>query len=221
MVGSAVGISMIARLLGAGRKGQVVAALFVLTLPMGIMQGSSTQNDYVVTLWLVCCALFLLLLGENWNVRLGVLAAMSFALAVLTKGTGLILGLPMVLLWVVFFEKVYLRKVLVLTLVIISCVALNAAFYARMQAINGNLFTAYRLGGVTSVEQINVGAVASNAMRNAAMQLSLPWEAWNRAVESTVNSAHHYLKLDPQDGNTTMSVEKPTVRYSLVYLPYW
>ena len=60
MLGSLVGVSLIARELGASPGGQLFSAFFCVTLPMGILQASSTQNDYVVAFWLVCLAYTLL-----------------------------------------------------------------------------------------------------------------------------------------------------------------
>jgi hypothetical protein len=54
MVGSVVGASLIAQQLGAPARGQVLASILVATLPMGILQASSTQTDYVLSLWLTC-----------------------------------------------------------------------------------------------------------------------------------------------------------------------
>ena len=60
MAGSLLGVSLIAQQLGAGVVGQVLAVVFAATIPMGILQGSSTQNDYVVTFWLICVAYYTL-----------------------------------------------------------------------------------------------------------------------------------------------------------------
>jgi 4-amino-4-deoxy-L-arabinose transferase-like glycosyltransferase len=38
----------------ARRLGGRLAALFCATLPMGILQSTSTQNDFVVAYWLAC-----------------------------------------------------------------------------------------------------------------------------------------------------------------------
>ena len=47
MVGSLIAVSLIAARLGADKRGEVLAAVVAATIPMGILQASSTQNDYV------------------------------------------------------------------------------------------------------------------------------------------------------------------------------
>ena len=63
MAVSLVGVSVIARQLGAGPRGQLLSAFVCATIPMGIMQASTTQNDYVAALWLVCLTSALLATG--------------------------------------------------------------------------------------------------------------------------------------------------------------
>jgi hypothetical protein len=56
MVLSLIGVSWIAKQLGANRFGQLLAVVFTATIPMGIVQASSTMTDYVVSFWMVCVA---------------------------------------------------------------------------------------------------------------------------------------------------------------------
>lgn len=45
VAGSLIGVSLSASELGADRRGQILAVLVCATLPMLVLQGSSTQND--------------------------------------------------------------------------------------------------------------------------------------------------------------------------------
>ncbi|MHC5831404.1 MAG: glycosyltransferase family 39 protein, partial [Nostoc sp.] len=58
MIGCIIGVSLIARQLGADLRGQVFSAVVTATIPMGILQASSTQNDYVIAFWVVCLAYY-------------------------------------------------------------------------------------------------------------------------------------------------------------------
>jgi hypothetical protein len=133
MVGSIVGVTLIAQQLGATRRGQILAAVVCATIPMGILQGSSTNNDYVVALWLVCFAYFALLTMQAGaslaNIsRLGV----SLGLAILTKGTAYFFAFPFCI-WLALWGIVTLRwkiwKPLLMALTI--ALAINLGHYIR------------------------------------------------------------------------------------------
>jgi hypothetical protein len=52
--GSIIGISKIASHLGMKKRMQIVSALFFATVPMAILQASSTQTDLVETIFIIC-----------------------------------------------------------------------------------------------------------------------------------------------------------------------
>ena len=57
---SCLGVSLIAKELNCNTKYQTLSALFCATVPMGIMQSTSTQTDYVTSMWIVLMVYFLL-----------------------------------------------------------------------------------------------------------------------------------------------------------------
>jgi hypothetical protein len=102
MGASLIVVSLIARRLGAGGAGQVFAALFCVTLPMGILQATSTQTDYATAFWLLCLAYFALLAHQRKPSAVEwVLLSLVVALGVLTKGTYYTFALPF-LVWLLF-----------------------------------------------------------------------------------------------------------------------
>jgi 4-amino-4-deoxy-L-arabinose transferase-like glycosyltransferase len=58
MLSSLIGISLITKELGGNKTAQVISSLFCITLPMGILQSTSTQTDYVASLWIVIMVYF-------------------------------------------------------------------------------------------------------------------------------------------------------------------
>lgn len=103
MVVSLIGVSLIAKQLGAQSRGQILSVVFCATIPMGILQSSSTNNDYVVSLWLVCFAYFTLLtLREGATLANTCLLGASLGLGILTKGTAYIYAFPFCL-WLAFW----------------------------------------------------------------------------------------------------------------------
>ncbi|MEX0787182.1 MAG: hypothetical protein WD906_07710 [Anaerolineales bacterium] len=106
MLGSVIVVSGIGRLLKAGRGGQVLAAACCVSIPMGVLQATSTQNDYVSAYWAACVA-YLVVLGIRRRLQFWELTALSAAtgLGALTKGTFFVYAPPF-LAWFLLHELV-------------------------------------------------------------------------------------------------------------------
>lgn len=198
----ALAASLVAKDLGASRRGQVLAAVFVATLPMAILQASSTQNDLVVAFWLLVFVHFVLRAARAEADGLAWLAAgASLGLALLTKATTFLFAFPFVLwlaaaLWrnrgAARWRAVFAGGAL--------AVLLNAGPWARNLALLGS-----PLGGDHGAVNAAVtpAIVVSNLARNAALQLTAPSEAWNRAVEKAVLGLHAALGVSASDPRST------------------
>ena len=102
--GCMVAASSAARALGAGRVAQGAAAVLVGTLPMAILQASSTQNDLAVAFWLSAFAALALPPAlrvirdpQPWwgGAAEFAPAGLALGLALLTKGTALLFAPPL------------------------------------------------------------------------------------------------------------------------------
>jgi hypothetical protein len=62
MLGSIIGVTLIASELKASKRGQLLAAILCATIPSAILQATSTQNDLAASFWLVCFVYFILVL---------------------------------------------------------------------------------------------------------------------------------------------------------------
>lgn len=140
MVGSLVGVSLIARQLGANLRAQILATVICATIPMGILQGSSTNNDYVVAFWIVCFAYFtLLVVNEGASLANTSRLGASLGLAVLTKGTAYVYAFPFCI-WLALWGLTTLRwkvwkPVLAFAVIVL---AINWGHYTRNFEIFGS-----------------------------------------------------------------------------------
>jgi 4-amino-4-deoxy-L-arabinose transferase-like glycosyltransferase len=205
MVGSIFGASLIAGQLGAQKRGQLLAAVLTATIPMGILQASSTQNNYVEAFWLLCFAWSGIRLMKEQSLWGAFTNGASLGLAILTKGTAYLYAFPF-FLW--FFwgliKKAPLtpqRVALLMLVVVFTALSFNAGHYYRNWSLFGNPLTS---GTDTySNEEISGKTIVSNIIRNSALHLSTPSKRVNASVEQGVGAIHHFLGIDLNDPKTT------------------
>src|SRR5262245_57343584 len=85
-----VGASVIAQELGGTRRGQWLAAFLVATLPMAIMQASTSQNDLAAGAWLVTFIAFGLRWARAFTLRDACVAGAGLGLALMSKTVALL-----------------------------------------------------------------------------------------------------------------------------------
>jgi 4-amino-4-deoxy-L-arabinose transferase-like glycosyltransferase len=200
MLGSLIGVSLIVRQLGANRHGQVFAVIFTATLPMGILQASSTQNDYVVTFWMVCLVQFLLVFREQPHVWNSIGIGASLGLALLTKATAYVYALPFLILFLIWAWR-RMRWRLWEAVVVVGSIplALNIGYFLR------NIMTFQTLFGPPSEVDRYANAsftpatLVSNVLRDLAVQVGTPWDRSNLAIDRGLRALFSLLHLDIND----------------------
>ena len=206
MVGSLLGVSIVAKQLGANARQQVLAAVFAGTVPMGILQATGTQNDYVEAFWIICFLHFGLRLIslKSWDKALPASAqtGISLGLAVATKATAYIFALPFAF-WFVFVA-LKAKAVKPVAVIFIVALSINLGHYARNLELFGN-----PLGPPTDPKLINEthGMVVgiSNFVRNTALHLATPVKSINRHIEKELRRFHDLIGIDISDPRTSFS----------------
>lgn len=108
-----IGVSNIAEKLGATTIQQYIASLFCAFIPMGILQSTSTQNDYVLAACLICFVSFGVSLmcghiNRIWIIGMG----LALGLSLLTKGTAYVFAFPFCILFGFYIIKSYKKSFL-------------------------------------------------------------------------------------------------------------
>ncbi len=244
--GSAAVASLAAARLGAARFGQMAAALLVVTTPMAIMQGSSTQNDLLTGFWLLTAATLALGVGgfvgagsgakrsgakgsgakesggrgeapvreiaESQNIGdvRTLLACLAVGLAVSTKGTALIYGLPVIALIVACnMRRLNLRRgpnaraAAVLAVGAVLVLAPSVLHLARNHATYGAYLATGSGGNFYKNQNVGPRTIVSNAVRNASVHLNLPNGPANRAIEKSIRKGLNAIGADPDDPANT------------------
>lgn len=206
LLGSLIVASWIAALLGADRRGQVLAAVVAATIPMGIVQASSTMTDLVAAFWVACVAAEALYLWVGAMRPAGLIfAALGAGLAWLTKPTAVAFVFPFggmigVLLWRRWGGVRTLGWGGVAVLLVLS---VNAGHLARNAALYGNPLGDQARLATHSNELINPQGIVSNLLRNAALHSGSPWGRINGVVYEVVLKIHDWIGLSVEDPRTT------------------
>lgn len=220
MIGSLFGVSLIAKELGARRNGQILAGIFAVTMPMAVLQGSSTNNDHVVALWMVCFVYFALItMRQGIRPLLLVCLGASLGLAILSKGTAYIYALPFclwLLLWGV--RRLGWRMVKPMLGVIAIVIAINGGHYLRNFLLFGS-----PLGspGDETGAAFGLKYLISNVVRNLALHADIVRNLHLEGVitpitgivEKVITILHDILGVDVSDPLTT------SARESRFYVP--
>jgi hypothetical protein len=202
-------VSLITRRFGGTTTAQLLSALWVATFPMAFLQASNTKNDVVVALWTCLLSYWVVQLRSAsplpW--RQAALLGLGFGALLLTKGTGMIFGLPVAGVMLFLLLRYHPRRAApALLLMTTAVLAMNAgAFLRNYEAFGTPLPRDPAIhGGDTVVNQeISVRALVSNVVRNVAPHLTTPSESLNDRLTRLVVRLHERLGLDVNDPRTT------------------
>ncbi|MEW6568846.1 MAG: hypothetical protein AB1449_11910 [Chloroflexota bacterium] len=209
LVGSLIGVSLLARNLKDQGGSARAAVVYAATLPMAIVQASSTMNDLVLSFWLVVVALesFDVFRGEVEGATVASLSGAA-GLALVTKPTAIAFLLPFtvadaVLLW----KRRGVRSTAAAALVAVSIFSvLNAGYVARNLATYGAPADPVDVQRHRN-ENLDPRAVLSNLVRNAALHAGTPSPYVNKAIAVSLQWLHRLMGVDPNDPRTTTSGE--------------
>jgi hypothetical protein len=205
MIGSLIGVSFIASRLGASRRGQWLGVVFAATLPMGIVQASSTMNDYVVALWVVIVAAETLeLMRHPARTEPVVVMSVAAALALATKPTSVPYILPFAA-WVailLFRARGAWRTLAWAGISLGIVILLSAGHYSRNIRIYGNPLNPAEVA-LHGDQPRSVKTFISNISRNVGLHLGTPSPHVNKVTALTILTLHDLIGADPNDPRTT------------------
>ena len=219
-LGCAAGVSLLVKQLGGNFWGQLFAALAFATIPMAILQATSTQNDLVTALW--CTAFVALLLQERTGydgVARALLIGAAGGLAVLTKVTALIFLAPFSIWYAVQSVRrerwnAWRSPIMSLgvAIVVVSPHALrNIGLFGNPLGVAPGP----ELSGYNN-EVLGIPTLLSNVLRNSSLQLAVPSQRINAAAQSLVESSHGPLGIGASDPRTTWD----GARYGVIFSMY-
>lgn len=206
-IGCLVGVSLIAKMFGAGPKGQAFAAIVCATIPEGILEASGPMNTYVGAFWCMTTIVFLLSWNEDPLWLYIPCIGLSTGIAVLTKGTSYI-WLPFVIAscWWIASKAQRIRFAKLSPIIIVLIVAVNAPQYLRNYGATGSPlgvplpdFPRLQL----TITHVSVTRTLANSIRNVSLHLGTPSQRVNDEIEHFLRKTIREIGSDPDDPEAT------------------
>lgn len=204
-VGCITGASLIAKQVGADSWGQLLAAVVTATLPMAILQASSTQSDLAVSFWLITSVVFLLRLKVQFGWMDACVAGAGIGLAFLTKALAYVYIVPFVIwyAWECLRRQKFLKEaVKAAVAVIILAGLINLGHLTRNYALFHHPLGPLGTINLTN-EEMGFKTLLSNVIRGAASHTCFPVVMLNHEITKWVYIVHNQLGMDANNPKTT------------------
>jgi 4-amino-4-deoxy-L-arabinose transferase-like glycosyltransferase len=215
MLSCAAIVSLICKRLGGGTSAQIFSVFFTTTLPMGILQSTTSQNDYVVAFWLAGLSALILENDRHTDRIIPVGIGLCLGLAVLTKTSAYFFGLPVMLYYGVRgLLRQKARFIPIAAVVLVIALALNLPHYARNFSLYGNPLGPREETSRHQNAQISLQGVSSNAIRSLGMYAGTV-DPLNSVLNTAVGGLHAAMGMDTDDPHFTLEgyeflIERPS-----------
>jgi len=205
LIGCCIAASLVARQFGLGSMGQTISAVIVATIPMGILQATSTQNDCVAGFWLISFIYFMYKWFREQSLRDLIAGGVCLGLGFLTKNTVYVYAVPFILIFAIRCIKKYrFESIKYFSIVVLCVLCLNLPHFLRNYAVFGNFVSSSKDAASVKMSVFEFGLFVSNVIRNAALHLGTPFDAINAFVEQCVYRAHDFFGIDGADLRSTL-----------------
>jgi hypothetical protein len=199
--------AQVAARMGAGRRGQLLAAVFTASLPMAIAQASSSMTDIVVAFWTMCgiAEITAALAARQAAWRNWLYLAAAAGLAVLTKSTAIAFVMPFLLwfgIWALATQG-FRRTALRLLPFLAIFVAINSFFWVRNTQVFGTPFGSDALVALHANKIITPAVLVSNTIRNIGLNFDTPSSQVNHFILAVISKLHSLVGMNFKDPRTT------------------
>ncbi len=197
-------INQIMLLWNQSKRRRMIAICIAFTTPSVFMQATSTQNDIVVSFFLLSTIFFLIDYFKRFNISSAIYIGLAIGFAIVTKGTALVYIIPIIGFCLFFLWKAFLKKQLnfgefLPHFFLIATLSIAIAFphFYRNYELSGDIFGASDDHYFN--KNITLKSTGLNLLKNIANHASTPItsDLTNQIVEKT----HLTLKIPINDEN--------------------
>jgi 4-amino-4-deoxy-L-arabinose transferase-like glycosyltransferase len=192
-------VSLIAKECGANRAQQIIVSVMACFLPMAVLQSTTTQNDLVVSFFILAFIYYTLQLTKETSRALIFLGGCALGLAWLTKGSGFIFT-SVFCAWYLFMELrtfkkgsgAVLKKAALYLLIPVIALALNSSFFYRNISLTGTPLG--NEGSGTANTKHKIMPIILVGVKNVMGNMPVSWRVKNKVAEIALK-----MGIDPDD----------------------
>ena len=192
LVMSMVAGSLIAKQFGQSARVQVLAALIIATIPMAILQASSTQNDLVAGAMCLCFAVFLFRSLNHKQIVDLVFCSGALGLALLAKSTSWLfcggIGVCLCVGYTFSADRLTtkIKVAVVMLLVVLGGLSINVFHGIRNYQAYGDPLSSDGMKKYCLNEQVTPEIVYANCLRNVAVHLGTRSDTVNKQIQTAM-----------------------------------
>lgn len=218
MLGSVFSIGLLGKLFGFGMRVQLLLSILQLTLPIGILESTTTQNDYIANFLFLAFLYFglrLIRIANPGSTRLGASItavkiptdlsifwlALALALGGFNKYTVFLFGFP-ICVWIgveLLKNHPFKYSLRVFFVALGMLILVFTPFFKRNYDLFGNVLSSTKgtplFTEEVATERFCIGCVASVSLKNLTAHLALPIQSYNDQIDKAVAAVHRWLDV--------------------------
>lgn len=206
---SSFAIVSIVGLFGIKSKYKLIAVILFATVPEVILQASSTQNDIVVSFFILSSVYFAVKSYANVELNNFIFLALSIGLATLTKGTAYLFLAPIILIFAgaILIRLVKFKKHSIIGFSIIALfiyLAINSGHFIRNYNLSKNILGVDEVETkMYSNEKMSSKLLFSNIIKNVGLHIG-PYPI-NKFANKIIYKTHDLIGVNINNHETNFS----------------
>lgn len=192
--------------LGLGRKYQVIAIGLTFSIPEVLLQASSTQNDIVVSFFIISACIFAFKAVKQPVFKNYFLLGLAIGIGILTKGTAYIYLAPVILVFAAavlirLYKTKNLRYLIYSLAVVVLIVGINSGFYARNYKLYHNILGVDKTESQMYANQkMSPLLLLSSMVKNAGLHFGIIFDRHIQpSAEKVIYKLHRWAGVDIND----------------------
>lgn len=209
MILSVILSTLVVKKLKSGKLSELLAAVLTATIPIGIMEATSTQNDWSSAFFVLATFYFCL---DDISLYLALCVGLGF----FAKSTYAIFALPIGVYWFIKqFKKDGLKVWKKIVLILVVTILINFSQWRRNYQYYGSIFGSKE----ASVEMFNRSFapkyILSNMVKNIGTQIGLPNRKYDLFVDRVVGDIHQKLGVGVSDTSNSYYFSNYVTQFSI------